>query len=96
MALTADEQKLLDELTAKASQQDADSDYEIEIFSGDKGARIPFSQGQAWLYKEFGIGEAPAPPADGGGDQGDGGGDQGAGKGKKTAIRAPGYFGKKP
>jgi len=95
MALTADEQKLLDELTAKASQPDADSDYEIEIFSGDKGARIPFSQGRAWLFKEFGIGDPPAAPA---GDAGDGGQDPGDGKtpGKKTpGVRAAGYFGKK-
>lgn len=98
MALTADEQKLLDELTARAAEPNADDDYEIEIFSGDKGARIPFSQGKGWLYKEFGIGDAPAPPA--GGADGDGDQGEGAKPGRKPAAktapaRAAGYFGKK-
>lgn len=106
MALTADEQKLLDELTARAAEPDAADDFEIEIFSGDRGARIPFSKGQKWLLDNFGIGEPPAAAGDG---QGDGAGQQqqggrGRGAGKKApqqgAGGAPvtplsGYFGKR-
>jgi hypothetical protein len=91
VALTSDEQKLLDELTAKASAPDAD-DFEIEIFSGDKGARVPISKAGKWLFDNFGIGDAPAAPAadSAGGDQAD--------KGDKQQAGAPArgsYFGKK-
>jgi len=81
MGLTPDEQKLLDELTARAAEPDA-ADFEVEIFSGDKGARIPLAHAKGWLYKEFGIGEPPTPPA-GQGKEGDQGkdGDQGKGQG---------------
>jgi hypothetical protein len=93
MALSADEQKILDELTAKAAEPDADSAYEVEIFSGEKGARIPISEARDWLRENFGIGAAPA-AADAGGDGG-----QGQGKApKKTAAAEPArmsYFGKK-
>jgi hypothetical protein len=88
MALSSDEQKLLDELTAKAAAPDAD-DFEIEIFSGDKGARIPISKATKWLSDNFGIGDPPAAAAaDGAGDQGDGG---------KPALppARQGYFSKK-
>lgn len=88
MALSADEKKLMEELLAKSKEPDAD-DFEIEIFDGSKGARIPFSQGSKWLFETFGIGEGPPPPPAGdGGGQGDGG--QGAGA---TGPRS--YFGKK-
>jgi hypothetical protein len=103
MALSADEQALLDELTRKASEPDADGDYEIEIFSGDKGARIPFSKGQKWLLDNFGIGEPPAAAAAAGdaGGQGDGAGRAQGGKGKpgRQGAAEPtqlgSYFGKR-
>lgn len=101
MGLSADERKLLDELTAKASQPDADDDFEIEIFSGDKGARIPFSKGARWLFSEFGIGEPPAPAGDdgtsgGGADGGKDGGKDGSGpaRGSYFSKRAAGGGGK--
>lgn len=87
MGLSADEQKLLNDLTARASEPDADENWEIEIFSGDKGARIPFSKGKDWLFREFGIGEAPAAAAGQ-----DTGADAGA-DGKGPARQA--YFGKR-
>ncbi len=90
--LSDDEQKLLDELTARASAPEEDNDFEIEVYDTGqgKGARIPFSQGKKWLFDTFGIGEAPAPPA-GSGDDGGAGGDAppaGTPGGK-------GYFGRK-
>jgi hypothetical protein len=83
MPLTPDERKLLEELTAKANSPDAE-DFEIEIFSGDKGARIPFSQGAKWLHETFGIGDAPAAPA---GQQQDGQQQQG-GQAPKPGVRS--------
>ena len=86
MALTPEQQKMLEELTALAQQPDAD-DFEVEIFSGDRGARVPYSKASAWLKKEFGIGdEAPAgdgKPGDGKGGDGKGG----EGDGAKPTIR---------
>lgn len=82
MALTPDEQATLDALTKKMSEPDAD-DFEVEIFSGDKGARLPLKAAANWLHKEFGIGEAPAAPAGAKpGDDGKTGDDDG---GKKPA-----------
>jgi hypothetical protein len=73
MALTADEQALLDELTAKASQPDADDTFEVEIFSGDRGARLPYNRASKWLSDNFGIGDLTAAAAAGDGAQADGG-----------------------
>lgn len=72
--LNADEQKLLEELTARASAPDDDDDFEIEVYdtTAGKGARIPFAKGKDWLFNTFGIGEAPAAAAgEGGGAGGD-------------------------
>jgi hypothetical protein len=100
VALTGDEQKLLDELTAKASAPDADDEWELEIFDGAKGARLPISKAAGWLHQNFGIGDAPASPSpaagaagDAGQGQGDGGQGQ-AGGGQAGAARKS-YFGKK-
>lgn len=82
MGLSADEQKLLDELTAKASQPDADEEFEIEIFDGGKGARIPFRHGKSWLESNFGISIGAPAPAGGGGQPGGGPGGGGAKDGK--------------
>ena len=105
--LNADEQKLLDELTARAAAPDEDDDFEIELYdtNAGKGARIPFSKGKGWLFDTFGIGEAPAaaggenggsggsaPPA--GPAAGDGGGSgQGGGSGRAGGSAGAGYFG---
>jgi hypothetical protein len=91
MGLSADEKKLLEELTAKAKEPDA-PESEIEIWDGSKGARVPFSQGSKWLFDNFGIGEAPAPPE--GGQGGDGGGDGGGqgGQGGQGADGKGSYF----
>lgn len=88
--LTDDEQTLLDNLQAKINAPDAE-DWEVEIFDGAKGARLPISKGARWLYDNFGIGDPPATPP----DAGDGaGGDGGQGDGKSDPARRS-YFGKK-
>ena len=96
MALTEQEQALLDDLTRRASEP-GDDDFEIEIFAGDKGARIPLSHGRKWLADNFGIG-AEAPEGDGGGAaaEGDAGGKKPAAKARPAAEPArTSYFGKK-
>jgi hypothetical protein len=87
--LTDDEQKLLDELTARASEPDAD-DYEVSVWNGDKGVTLPVSKAAAWLHEHFGIGDAPAAPST------SDAGDPPAGKPGKPAAGPPqagGYFG---
>lgn len=63
--LTAEQQAQLDQLTALANADD-DDDFEIEIFEGDKGARVPYRKGKGWLERTFGIdvGDPPAAAAD--------------------------------
>jgi hypothetical protein len=64
MGLSADEQATLDALTAKASEPDDDSDFEIEIYNpAGNGARVPYSKGRSWLQREFGIDLDPDPAA---------------------------------
>ena len=77
--LTDDDRAALAALLAKADEED---DFEVEIFSGDKGARMPYSQAKDWLAKEFGIGATPA------GDQGG----QGAPQGGQGAPRPLSLF----
>ena len=74
MGLSADEKKLLEELTARSKEPDVDESFEIEVYdtNAGKGARIPFSKGKSWLFDTFGIGEAPAAAA---GEDGGAGGD---------------------
>ena len=59
--LTKEEQALLDELTARASEPDAD-DFEIEIYdtNAGRGARLPMSKAAGKIYEWFGIGDPPA------------------------------------
>lgn len=72
--LTDEQAKLLEELTELANSPD--DDFELEIGSGDKWARIPASQGKTWLAEHFGIGaEPPAPAGKGDDGQDDGQGD---------------------
>lgn len=70
MALTPDEKAMLDKLTQKANEPDAD-DFDIEIWDETgAGARVPYHKGKAWLQK-FGI-DLPEEPAADAGDQGQG------------------------
>lgn len=66
--LTDDEARALKDLQAKADAPD-EEDFDIEIFDGDKGARVPYSKGRSWLKQTFGIdvGDAPAADAEEGG-----------------------------
>lgn len=77
--LSADEQRLMEELNARAAAPDEDDNFEIEIYDTEKnrGARIPFKRGKGWLFDTFGIGEAPASTE--GGQEGGTGGPAGAG-----------------
>jgi hypothetical protein len=71
--LTPEQAKQLAELQAQADAPD-DEDFEVEIFDGDKGARVPYSKGKSWLSKTFGIdlGDPPAADEDQGGADGGG------------------------
>ena len=43
------------ELEAKLAADDAsDDDFDIEIWEGDKGARVPYSKGGSWFERTFG------------------------------------------
>jgi hypothetical protein len=88
--LTDDERNLLDELTARAAEPDAD-DYEVSVWNGDKGVTLPVSKAAAWLHEHFGIGDAPAAPSE------SGAGEPPAGKPGKVNPGPPqtsgGYFG---
>lgn len=98
MGLNADEKKLLEELSARASEPDADDDYEIEIYdtSAGKGARVPYRTGKGWLHSVFGIGTPDAPATgEGGTGEGEGSGEGGKGAGKGGA-KGGAYFGRKP
>lgn len=67
--LNEEQQKALDDLLAlRDSPDQPDEDFEIEIYSGDKGARVPFSKGKSWLKDTFGIdiGDAPSNDPEGG------------------------------
>lgn len=74
MALTPDEQKLLDELTEKSKTESPDESFEIEVYdtANGRGARVPFSHGKEWLWKNLGLGSDPNPPDPKEGDKGDG------------------------
>lgn len=89
--LTDDEQKLLDELTARANEPDAE-DFEVEIYdtTNGKGARLPISKGQKWLYDNFGIGDPP-PNAEPAADEGKPGK---ARKEPEASSQRQGYFGR--
>jgi hypothetical protein len=63
MALTPEQQAQLDELTAlAAAPASEDEDYEIEIYDGNRGARLPYSKGKGFLASlGIDIGTAPGP-----------------------------------
>ncbi len=71
---------------------DDDDDFEIEIFSEGKGARLPFRQGKSWLEENLGL-KFGSPAADAG-DGGDGGDGQGGAAG--AAGTGKGGTGGKP
>jgi hypothetical protein len=67
--LTPEQAKQLADLQAQADAPDED-DFDIEIWDGDKGARVPYSKGRSWLAKiGFEIGDPPAADDDGGQDK---------------------------
>jgi hypothetical protein len=58
--LTPEQAKALADLQKLADAPDED-DFDIEIWDGDKGARVPYSKGRSWLAKiGFEIGDPPA------------------------------------
>lgn len=79
MGLSKEEKEQLDALTKKAEEPD-EEDFEIEIGSGDKYARVPYSRGRSYLQQHFGIDLDPET------DDGKESTEEGAdGKGKKPA-----------
>jgi ATP-dependent RNA helicase RhlE len=102
MALTEDERALLADLQRREAEPDEGDDFEIEIFDGQRGARIPFKQGARWLRDNFGIGLAELAEGDGGQGQGQGQQQgqgqgqqrQGQGQGQQQPARQ-GYFSKR-
>lgn len=86
MPSKAEIQAQIDALTADLQAAgDEDDDFEIEIFSDGKGARLPFSKGKSWLEANLGLDFGPAaPPA------GDGGTDPNGQNGNGTGQRAAG------
>src|SRR5277367_4273468 len=106
MALSDEEKAQLAALIEKDKAPDPDSDFEIEIYDGPKGARLPYSRGRKYLQDHFGIDLDPEPADDsgqGGEDKGksddksaaNGGktGSKGTGGGKET--EAQGYWSKR-
>lgn len=102
MALSDEEKAQLDALTKKANEPDADDDFEIEIYDGQKGARVPYRKGRGYLQEHFGIDLDPD-PGKGDTDDGKGGrkatgksqtgkGDQGTGDGKGDDTQAQSYW----
>lgn len=67
--LTPEQAKQLADLQAQADAPD-DEDFDVEIWEGDKGARVPYSKGRGWLSKTFGfeLGDPPAADEPGAGD----------------------------
>jgi hypothetical protein len=68
MALSAEEQAQLDALTEKANAKDPEPDFEMEIYDGPKGARVPYSKGRKWLQDNFNIDLDPDPASEAGDD----------------------------
>lgn len=62
--LTPEQAKQLADLQAQADAPDED-DFDVEIWDGDKGAKVPYSKGRSWLSKTFGVdlGDPVDPPA---------------------------------
>jgi uncharacterized protein YcbX len=66
--LTPEQAKQLKDLQAQADAPDED-DFDVEIWEGDKGARVPYSKGRSWLSQTFGIDLGDPPAADDGADK---------------------------
>jgi len=64
MALSKEEQEQLDALTAKASAPEEEEDFEMEIYDGPKGARVPYRKGRKWLQDNFNIDLDPDPASE--------------------------------
>lgn len=57
--LTADEQRQLDELIRRASEED--EDFLVEIRKGERACLLPFRHARQWIEREFGISDAEPP-----------------------------------
>jgi hypothetical protein len=98
MALSDEEKATLEALTKKANEPDTSDDFEIEIYDGQRGARVPYSKGRGYLQTHFGIDLDPTPESDEG-DSGDGKGKKAPGAGTPKAgskeTEAQGYWSKR-
>jgi hypothetical protein len=91
--LTPEQQASLDELLAARDAPDAEEDFDVEIYSGDKGARVPFSKAKNFLRDSFGIEwDTPSPESKPKGNQsgtkksGDGKSDESEETGEETGA----------
>jgi hypothetical protein len=65
--LTPEQANQLKDLQAQADAPD-EEDFDIEIWEGDRGARVPYSKGKGFLAK-LGIDIGDPPAADDGADK---------------------------
>jgi hypothetical protein len=61
MGLSDEEKATLEALTAKSKEPDDDDNFEIEIYDGQRGARVPYRKGRGYLQEHFGIDLDPDP-----------------------------------
>lgn len=61
MGLSDEEKATLEALTKKANEPDDDDNFEIEIYDGQRGARVPYRKGRGYLQEHFGIDLDPNP-----------------------------------
>jgi hypothetical protein len=86
--LTPEQAKQLADLQKMADAPD-DDDFDIEIWEGDKGARVPYSKGRSWLASTFKLDIGDPPAAD------DGAADKPAGKDAPPADDGVRRFGRR-
>ena len=61
MGLSDEEKATLEALTKKANEPDDEDNFEIEIYDGQRGARVPYRKGRGYLQEHFGIDLDPDP-----------------------------------
>ena len=88
MALSDEEKATLEALTAKANEPEEQPDFEMEIYDGPKGARIPYSRGRKWLQDNFNIDLDPDPAKETGDDGKDPAAKDNGKQGQKAAKSA--------
>lgn len=55
MGRKEDLQSQIEKMQEELAGMDDGDDFEIEVWEGDKGARVPYSKGKSWFERTFGI-----------------------------------------